>query len=154
MGNATEAASQLEEQTNLTINAIACYSLPYGGLGFTSHMLTFYTIVCLFFGHKPLCPCSRLKYRGWNLFVGMSQLIGTTITTVLNIHSCLGEWQFVALGSWMLSTSVVLSMLTIWMPYFYRPRTPRENKGRDGPGGVDLGRPTMRIYYNARGAPL
>jgi hypothetical protein len=34
---------------------IACYSLPYSGLGFASHVLTYYT-VCLGYGRKPLWP--------------------------------------------------------------------------------------------------
>jgi hypothetical protein len=28
----------------------ACYSLPYGGIGFASHIITYYTMVMLFLG--------------------------------------------------------------------------------------------------------
>ena len=35
---------------------ITCYTLPYGGLGFASHILTYYTLFMLFSGRQPLRP--------------------------------------------------------------------------------------------------
>jgi hypothetical protein len=32
---------------------LRCYSLPYGSLGFVSHALTYYTMICFHFGRRP-----------------------------------------------------------------------------------------------------
>ncbi|TEB25446.1 hypothetical protein FA13DRAFT_1765771 [Coprinellus micaceus] len=56
----TEALESLSEE-------IKCYNLPYGALGFASHVLTYYTILCLWFGRKPLWPFSRVSYSWFDL---------------------------------------------------------------------------------------
>ena len=42
--------------TNRAKDEIGCYALPYGGLGFTSHVLTYLTVFCLSHGRTPLMP--------------------------------------------------------------------------------------------------
>jgi hypothetical protein len=104
------------------IEQISCYSLPYGGIGFASHILTYYTMAALLCGRRPLCPWKRLKHAKRDQILGIIQLVATIIITSLAIHKCLQEWPFAVLGVWMLTTSIAISVLTMGMPYFYRPR--------------------------------
>jgi len=111
--------------------AIACYSLPYGGIGFASHVLTYWSMGCLFFGRKPFTPWRRVHHHRWNRILGCATLVATIVATSLSIHNCLGDWPFVALGVWMLTTSIASSAMAVWMPYFYRSRLPAGGGGGD-----------------------
>jgi hypothetical protein len=96
---------------------VACYSLPYGGFGFASHIITYYTIAMLVLGRKPLLPWKPLKRKGWSLILSVVQFIGTTVLSSIAIHRCRNEWQFAILGVWMLTTSITVSILTMVAPY-------------------------------------
>lgn len=108
----------LQQQAN-AVESIACYGLPYG---FASHILTYYTMITLICGRKPLLPCLRLSYRKLSLFLGCVQLILTIVTTSITIHSCREKWFLVILATRMLTTSIAMSLLTVFMPFFHKPR--------------------------------
>src|SRR5450432_2071442 len=105
------------------LQQISCYGLPYGGIGFASHILTYYTLAAILCGVKPLCPLRPLENKTQGQVLGVIQLIVTIITTSISIHNCIQEWPFAVLGVWMLTTSIAVSVVTMSMPYFYRPRT-------------------------------
>ncbi|KAF8892898.1 hypothetical protein BD779DRAFT_1436605, partial [Infundibulicybe gibba] len=86
---------------------ITCYSLPYGALGFVSHVLTYYTIGCLWAGRSPLWPRRKVKYTRVDLAIG---IVGLCISTGLAIHTlvkCRDTWQLLVIAVWKLSMSLL-----------------------------------------------
>jgi hypothetical protein len=94
-------------------DSVQCYALPYGGLGFGSHVLTYYCIVVNAYGRKPLTPWKRQEYQLFNVIVGFLQLIGTTISGTLTVTRCRGISQLQLLGIWMVLTSAASSIAAI-----------------------------------------
>ncbi|KUJ17721.1 uncharacterized protein LY89DRAFT_781865 [Mollisia scopiformis] len=93
---------------------IKCYNLPYGGIGFTSHVLTYYTVVTMLLGRTPIFPrpFDELKHYGWDIFLSIIGIIGTVTVTGLNISACRNRWQFVCIGVWKLTMSFTLCSIT------------------------------------------
>ncbi|OAL45876.1 hypothetical protein IQ07DRAFT_603805 [Pyrenochaeta sp. DS3sAY3a] len=82
-------SARLEPQRLETTNAanlqkhIEVYGIPYGVLGVVSHGLTFYVIICHFFGRRPLFPWRFLEKEKWNLAaVTVSSLISIILSSV------------------------------------------------------------------------
>jgi hypothetical protein len=73
---------------NKTHREETCYSLPYGGIGFGSHLLTYYSMVMLAYGYRPSPPFGRLRNKKWGVLLGMAQLIGSVVLTAVAIHKC------------------------------------------------------------------
>jgi hypothetical protein len=62
---------------------IGVYGIPYGVLGAVSHGLTFYVILCHFFGRRPLLPWMALEKERWNIAaVTVSSLISIILSGV------------------------------------------------------------------------
>jgi hypothetical protein len=62
---------------------IQIYAIPYGILGFLSHALTFYVILCHLFGRCPLLPLQMLQQKTWNIvIVTLSSLVSIILSTV------------------------------------------------------------------------
>ncbi|KAK8084381.1 hypothetical protein PG997_005652 [Apiospora hydei] len=96
--NYTASAAELQA---ITIEEAACYALPFGGIGFASHMLTYYTAVMLVLG--PPAP------------EAVEALVITIVLTSISISRCWKSWPFATLGVWMLTTSVCVSVLPMIM---------------------------------------
>jgi hypothetical protein len=108
--------SALHEEASIQA---ACYSLPYGAVGFSSHLITYYTMIVLILGLRPLCPWRRLEFPLSGFISGTISFIGTTIVTSVSISRCAGELPFRLIGAWMLMTSVAVSITTIATPYAF-----------------------------------
>jgi hypothetical protein len=93
-----------------------CYSLPYGGIGFASHIITYYQMIVLILGRKPLRPWKHLEHRWWDLALAIAQLVATIILTSIVIHKCHDEWPFMLMAVWMLTTSVSAAALNMAGP--------------------------------------
>lgn len=96
---------------------LRCYALPYGGIGFASHIMTYYTVVML---SRHLSPWLIRKNRLWVLDICLTilGLIGTTISTLYTMVKCRGAWQFILLAMWKFILSLTLSaggISTVWM---------------------------------------
>lgn len=65
---------------------VSCYSLPYSGIGFTSHMITIYTMLAFVFGRKPLRPWKKLEHKKRGIILGAIQLIATTTLSSISIQ--------------------------------------------------------------------
>jgi hypothetical protein len=89
---------------------ITCYTLPYGGLGFASHFLTYYTLFMLLSGRQPLRPWKRLAAVWWDRALGVVQVVSTIILSAIAMAQCRNSWQFVLIACWMLTTSLALSI--------------------------------------------
>jgi hypothetical protein len=101
------------ETLNKIRDSVQCYALPYGGLGFASHVMTYYCIVVNAYGRKPLTPWKKQQYQLFNVIVGFLQLIGTTISGTLTVTRCRGTSQLQLLGIWMVLTSGASSIAAI-----------------------------------------
>src|SRR5208282_5195160 len=64
-----------DNSTRTLEDEIQCYCLPYGGLGFASHILTYYAIAILTTLHSPWRPWRRIKHSGFNYILAIGTLI-------------------------------------------------------------------------------
>lgn len=93
---------------------IRCYSLPYGGVGFVSHILTYWTILWLSFGRRPYWPSSRLSAGKVDLCLSFIQLTITVGLASFTIVRCRSRWQFILLAVWKLTMSATVGFWGIW----------------------------------------
>ncbi|KAH7311965.1 hypothetical protein BKA65DRAFT_517892 [Rhexocercosporidium sp. MPI-PUGE-AT-0058] len=138
--NKTESLIKIREN-------IHCYALPYGGLGFGSHVLTYYCMFVNAYGRRPLVPWKRQEYQKLDVAIGFLQLVGTTIAGTLTVTRCKGEGHLQLLGIWMLLTSAASSIAAMlghgrWLFV----RRSREVSVRDGNA-----MPPSNVPYNPNG---
>ncbi|TFK68121.1 hypothetical protein BDN72DRAFT_911884, partial [Pluteus cervinus] len=86
---------------------MACYSLPYGGLGFTSHVLTFYTIFCLWRGVSPFWPVRQVRYSKFDLILSSIGLTTSSGMAIYTLVKCRNSWQLLTIGVWKLTVSLL-----------------------------------------------
>jgi len=103
------AASALESFSE----EIKCYNLPYGVLGFVSHVLTYYTIICLWLGRKPLWPFSRVSFSRFDLALGGFGLLISTLLSIITIVRCKDTWQLLVIGVWKMSMSLLNGLTAV-----------------------------------------
>jgi len=94
----------LQKSHTLT-EEMQCYSLPYGGLGFTSHILAYYTVIILSTGRSPLLPGKRLRHSTIDLWLSTIGLMGGFAVAVFTLVKCRNHWQLLVIGVWKLSMS-------------------------------------------------
>ncbi|KAF8153198.1 hypothetical protein B0H34DRAFT_800428 [Crassisporium funariophilum] len=92
---------------DIPIHELHCYNLPYGGLGFTSHVLTYYTIVCLWYGRKPLWPFKTITYSKFDLALGAVGIALCIIMSIITMINCKNTWQLLVIAVWKLSMSLL-----------------------------------------------
>jgi hypothetical protein len=84
---------------------IVCYRLPFGALGFSSHILTYYTIVCLSFGRRPLWPWHKLRYPRHSLWLSVLGMMGGLGLATFTIARCHNNLELLLIGIWTTSMS-------------------------------------------------
>ncbi|GAB1316478.1 hypothetical protein MFIFM68171_06688 [Madurella fahalii] len=92
---------------------IRCYALPYGAIGFASHVLTYFTAFMLSRGRNPIFFWKRLSHRRFNLAVAVIGFLVTFPLTVLTMVRCRSTWGFILVAVWKLVLSVTLTSMTI-----------------------------------------
>ena len=120
---------------NTLANEIQCYGLPYGGLGFASHVLTYYTIICLWYGRRPMMPFWRVKHSWLDLYLGVVGLIVSTAMAIVTIVKCRNTWQLLVIAVWKMSMSLLNGITAIHVAvYFMRAdlRARREDAAEVG----------------------
>jgi hypothetical protein len=90
---------------------IQCYSLPYGGVGFASHLLTYYVVIMLANQRSPW-TLQKNKHKKVDQILSGAGLLVTFIVSILTIVRCRSRWQFIAMGVWKLVLSVSLGCLS------------------------------------------
>lgn len=107
----------------IPLHELQCYNLPFGGLGFTSHILTYYTIICLWFGRKPLWPFSKISHTKMDVMLGSIGLLVCIVMSVLTMIQCRNTWQLLVIAVWKLSMSLLngitalhVAILVVWDP--------------------------------------
>ncbi|KAM7197519.1 hypothetical protein V8F33_005485 [Rhypophila sp. PSN 637] len=92
---------------------IQCYALPYGAIGFASHILTYMTVICLSLGRNPLMPWLRLKNRRFNLGISVLGFLISFPLTVVTMVKCKNTWSFILIAVWKLVLSTTLTAMSI-----------------------------------------
>lgn len=128
---------------------IECYSLPFGGLGFVSNVLTYYTIIMFGFGLSPwkpfaspfLCcirPCGIGRgpfiqwvklHGGWDEFIlGAASFLISVPLALYTIYRCRIGWEFVLMAVWKTTLSATLTFMGLHCWYIIRNN---KKNGRD-----------------------
>jgi hypothetical protein len=89
---------------------IMCYGIPYGGIGFASHIITYYTIVALWFGVKPFMPWSPLNHHIWDGLAAFVTFAGGNAMAIFTVIRCRNRWQFVLIAVWKICLSTTLAL--------------------------------------------
>jgi len=105
---------------NTLTEEMECYSLPYGGLGFASHILTYYTVIVLATGRSPLRPWKKLANSRFDLLLSSIGLIGGFAVAVFTLVRCRNHWQLLVIGIWKLSMSVFNGVVGVHVAYLLR----------------------------------
>lgn len=100
-------------QGSTLLQEMDCYGLPYGGLGFLSHFLTFYSIACLWFARKSLWPFRPVKYGKFDFVLGLVGFLVSTAMTIRTMVNCHHAWQFVLIAIGNLSMSALSGVTAI-----------------------------------------
>ncbi|PPQ92514.1 hypothetical protein CVT25_010347 [Psilocybe cyanescens] len=100
-------------QQDIPIKELHCYSLPFGVLGFVSHVLTYYTIACLWFGRKPLWPFSKIANSKFDLVLGSLGISLCIIMSIVTMIKCKNTWQLLVIAVWKLSMSLLSGMTAL-----------------------------------------
>jgi len=85
---------------------IKCYGLPYGAMGFISHLLTYYVIFCLWAERRPLWPFKRLGSGLSNIILPVLGLLFGVPLAIFTMVRCRGVWQLELIAIWKLTMSV------------------------------------------------
>jgi hypothetical protein len=106
---------------------IECYSLPYGGLGFASHIMTYWAITCLSLGRRPLWPASRLKYDRWDNWLAILGLVGGTALASFTAIRCRNTWELLVIGIWAMSTTITNGLVGIHASWIVKRAASKNN---------------------------
>ncbi|KAF9485742.1 hypothetical protein BDN70DRAFT_823544 [Pholiota conissans] len=94
-------------QQDFSLQELHCYNLPYGALGFISHVLTYYTIVCLYYGRSPLWPIKKVHYTKFDVVLAVVGIGLCVVMSVFTIVNCKDTWQLLVIAIWKLSMSLL-----------------------------------------------
>lgn len=92
---------------------IQCYNLPYGGIGFLSHVLTYYAIACVGLGLRPLTPWLLTTRWTFDIVISLISLTTSNTMAIITMYNCRHEWQFLLLGVWNAIVSCTLGAMCI-----------------------------------------
>ncbi|KAK4222636.1 hypothetical protein QBC38DRAFT_489373 [Podospora fimiseda] len=92
---------------------IQCYALPYGAIGFSSHILTYFTAFMLSRGKNPFLFWKDLNHRRFNLAIALIGFAITMVMTALTMARCRRTWPFILIAVWKLVLSVTLTGMTV-----------------------------------------
>jgi hypothetical protein len=101
---------------------IQCYGLPYGGLGFASHIITYFTVVCLWLRRDPLMPWKKIHHPWRSFYLGLVSMILSVGFALFTIIRCASTWQFVTIAVWKTVLSTFLGCSTMTTALSVRPR--------------------------------
>jgi len=112
---------------------MACYSLPYGGLGFASHILTYYTVIVLSTGHSPIRPWKKLSHSRYDLFLSTVGLVGGFAIAIFTLVRCRNHWQLLLIGIWKLSMSVFNGVVGVHISTIMKnaPKPPKKRRNKN-----------------------
>jgi hypothetical protein len=101
---------------------IQCYNLPYGALGFASHILTYYTIAMLALQRSPWMPWHCNHHRLFDAVMAAIGLLATVLLSGLTIFRCRFRWEFIAIASWKLVLSITFGCYCFHAAMLVKPK--------------------------------
>lgn len=90
-------------------DGLQCYALPYGGIGFLSHILTYWTVGWLLVSRMPWKPWQYLKKWKIDLVLSSCSLLFTFAISILALVRCRFHWPFVLIAIWKTSFSLTIT---------------------------------------------
>jgi len=86
-------------------------------------VLTYYTIVCLWYGRKPLWPFKKLNNSKFDLVLGSVGVGLCIVMSLITIVNCRNIWQLLLIAIWKLSMSLLsgLTALHVAIMVFNNP---------------------------------
>jgi hypothetical protein len=105
-------------------DGLVCYGLPYGGIGFASHIMSYWTVWCLYKSLRPLQPTKYLNRWLFDLVLGSFSLLSTLAFSILAVVSCRLNWPFVLIAIWKMIFSFFMTCMSI-----HRALTVRKKMG-------------------------
>jgi hypothetical protein len=106
-------ADSLSPKAPGTAGQIQCYSLPYGAIGFISHILTYWTLICIMKGKQPLLFWKPLTWKWWGVWLAALMLALTIAISVWTIVRCRADWRVLVIAVWKLTMSATLGCVCL-----------------------------------------
>lgn len=92
---------------------VQCYGLPYGGWGTASDVLTIYTVMMLSLGRRPYLPWKHLKGEWFDVWLAVTSVLGTVITSIYTIVHCAKfNWSFATIAAWRMVLSLSFTLMS------------------------------------------
>ncbi|KAF5870159.1 uncharacterized protein Bfra_010305 [Botrytis fragariae] len=115
-----------DTKSNIFSTEASCYSLPYGGWGFFSHAITYYTVIVLCCNRRPGMPwAEREEDSTWNKVLAVAHLLMTLPPAIKTMVSCSHAWQFESIAAMKLALSLSSGFIAIfpspWWLLLYLP---------------------------------
>lgn len=107
-------SSLIPEKGSNIQDEIKCYSLPYGGVGFLSHFLTYWTILCLGVLRRPYFPIRNLAFGKVDLCLSIVQVVVTLTVAVFTMIRCRQSWEFTLIAVWRLGLSLTVGWWSLY----------------------------------------
>jgi hypothetical protein len=101
-----------EGGNGLLQDGIKCYGLPYGGFGFLSHILTYWTLFCLGISRSPW-RFARLDKYAMDLTLALISVTLTVMFSVLAMVKCRNEWPLALIATWKMLLSLSLGCTAV-----------------------------------------
>ncbi|TGO42901.1 hypothetical protein BHYA_0004g00270 [Botrytis hyacinthi] len=107
-------------QSNAFSAEASCYSLPYGGWGFFSHVLTYYTIIVMCFYKRPATPwVESTPGSTWNIAIAIVKLLFTLIPAIKTMVTCNHAWQFETIAAMKLALSLTSGLIALFPSFWW-----------------------------------
>ncbi|KAK3381758.1 hypothetical protein B0H63DRAFT_476570 [Podospora didyma] len=90
-----------DDNAHLDLDHIRCYSLPYGAIGFVSHILTIWTAIWLFFDRSPWLPSRTNTRYHLDKFLAFAGIVASATTTVIVMVKCSrsSQWEYALIAA-------------------------------------------------------
>ena len=99
------------------VSFLKCYNLPFGVIGFVSHIFTYWTIVWLWHGRRPLWPYHEVVLKTPDLVANTLGFIICVILSAMTLNSCKNHWELMAIAIWKLSTSLLNALMGVYIAW-------------------------------------
>jgi len=103
---------------SLLVEEIKCYGLPYGLVGFISHLLTVYTVINIMRGYEPFRPWNRTTGSTIGLTLSVLSFASSAIA-LRTVIECRSHWQLVLTGLWKFILSLTSSAISLSSAWFF-----------------------------------
>ncbi|TGO75606.1 hypothetical protein BELL_0203g00020 [Botrytis elliptica] len=107
-------------QSNAFSAEASCYTLPYGGWGFFSHILTYYTVIVMCCHKRPATPwIDSTPDSTWNKAIAIVKLLFTLLPAIKTMITCNHAWQFETIAAMKLALSLTSGFIAIFPSFWW-----------------------------------